>query len=111
MTTLIESFQKAKIDQQYQTISQNTNQTSSFDEFTEVTKALRELDTNGLKLKNFKTIIIEKEPTQRDNSLPMLKFPQLTVCYYFNYHKWISENNISYSVLTVDEKKIFLSIK
>ena len=86
MPNLIESFQKDKIDEPYQTISQNTNQ-SSFDEFTEVTKALRELDTNGLRLKNFKTIIIEKEPTQRDNSLPMLKFPQLTVCYYFNYHK------------------------
>ena len=108
MTTLIESFQKDKIDEPYQTISQNTNQ-SSFDEFTEVTKALRELDTNGLKLKNFKTIIIEKEPTQRDNSLPMLKFPQLTVCYYFNYHKWISENNISYSVLTVNKKNIPLN--
>ena len=66
MTTLIESFQKDKIDEPYQTINQNTNQTSSFDEFTEVTKALRELDTNGLKLKNFKTIIIEKEPTQRE---------------------------------------------
>ena len=63
MTTLIESFQKDKIDEPYQTINQNTNQTSSFDEFTGVTKALRELDTNGLKLKNFKIIIIEKEPT------------------------------------------------
>ena len=60
---------------------------------------------NGLKLKIFKTIIIEKEPTQRDNSLPVLKFPQLTVCYYFNYHKWSSEKNISYSVLTVDREK------
>ena len=105
MNSLIESFQKDKIDDSCQTIIQNTNQISSFDEFTEVTKALRELDTNGLKLKNFKTIIIEKEPTQREKSLPMLKFPQLTVCYHFNYHKWISEKNISYSVLTVDREK------
>ena len=106
MNSLIESFQKDKIDDSCQTIIQNTNQISSFDEFTEVTKALRELDTNGLKLKNFKTIIIEKEPTQRTIHYPCTN-SQPTVCYYFNYHKWISEKIFP----ILDEKKIFLSIK
>lgn len=41
-----------------------------------------------LSVKTSRTILLEKKIENRSQTIQVLKFPQLTVCYHFNYHNF-----------------------
>ena len=64
-----------------------------------------ENERTNLKIRNYRTIVLEKDPTVRSSSLNMLKFPQLSICYHFNYFKYITEKSIAYSILSYEKER------
>ena len=64
-----------------------------------------ENERTNLKIRNYRTIVLEKEPTVRSSSLNMLKFSQLSICYHFNYFKYITEKSIAYSILSYEKER------
>ena len=53
----------------------------------------------------YPTILIEKKLV-----LEFLQFPQLSVCYFFDYEKYVSEKKLSYSVLSSDKTKLLVPV-
>ena len=43
---------------------------------------------------------------KRSGYIPMLKFPQLTICYHFDYTNYLTGKKIFYSVLTSTKTKL-----
>ena len=78
MTIILESFQA---------IEETNNQTLSQIEF-----------SSNLIIKDYKTFVIEKKPTIRSSE--MLKFPQITICYYINYKTFFENKKLYYSILS-----------
>ena len=55
-----------------------------------------------LSIKSSRTVVLEKKRREEDKYVTILKFPQLSVCYHFDYHQFdLSTKKIKYSVLTV----------
>lgn len=74
-------------------------------------KQLKELHIDDVKhstleIRNYKIIVREMELGKRSGYIPMLKFPQLTICYHFDYTKYLTGKKIFYSVLTSTKTKI-----
>ena len=61
-------------------------------------------------ISKYPTILIEKKNGIRASSIPKLSFPQLSVCYFFDYEKYISEKKISYSVLSSHKTKLLIPV-
>ena len=80
MTIILESFQN---------IEEMNNQTLSQIEF-----------SSNLIIKDYKTFVIEKKPTIRSLEIEMLKFPQITICYYINYKTFFENKKLYYSILS-----------
>ena len=56
--------------------------------------------------------MLEKKPNSKSKTIPLLKFPQLSVCYQFNYSNYdFTSKKITYSVLTSDQTKLEIPIK
>ena len=64
-----------------------------------------------LSVKTSRTILLEKKIENRSQIIQVLKFPQLTVCYHFNYHNFdFSLKKIKYSVLTDEVNNLEIPI-
>ena len=46
--------------------------------------------TLTLEMRNYKTIVREMELGKRSGYIPLFKFPQLTICYHFDYTNYIT---------------------
>lgn len=102
MTTIIEETETS--------LSQPVSEDDSIDDVSEILDAPSE----SLRIKNFKTIIIEKKPVIRELRIPLLKFPQLTMCYSFDYSKYIPGKIVTCAVLSsqnIAEKQISIKQK
>jgi hypothetical protein len=65
-----------------------------------------------LSIKSSRTVVLEKKRREGDKYVPILKFPQLSVCYHFDYHQFdLSTKKIKYSVLTGDSNKMEIPSK
>ena len=59
-----------------------------------------------------RTVVLEKKRREEDKYVPILKFPQLSVCYHFDYHQFDSSTKkVKYSVLTGNWNKMEIPSK
>lgn len=106
-------FQYEEIDEEEEILDMTTiieeteitlSQPLSEEDSTDVVAEIMDAPSVSLRIKHFKTIIIEKKPVIREPKIPLLKFPQLTMCYSFDYSKYIPGKIVTCSVLSAQNK-------
>ena len=64
---------------------------------TEMTSSIPSIKYN-ISIKISRAIVLEKKPNSKSKTIPLLKFPQLSVCYRFNYSNYdFTSKKIIYS--------------